>query len=132
MRRFATFLTLTTLTFTAAACGGDEPPATTDPGASGATQSDGGAAQVGGAAPARRPIEVEITADGFNQDSAKVTLGQGIDFNNNDSKPHTITPPDGHEQVVETGETFKYRYEGCCAATFTDEETGGKFKMTVE
>jgi plastocyanin len=115
MRRFAAFLTLVALAFIAAACSGDgEPP--------GATQNDGAA---------QAAIEVEITADGFNPASAEVTVGQEINFNNNDSKPHTIIVPAGHEQVVEAGETFNFKDEGCCAATFTDKETGAEFEVTV-
>jgi plastocyanin len=107
MRRFAAFLTLVALAFIAAACGGDGEP------------------------PAQAAIEVEITADGFNPASAEVTVGQEINFNNNDSKPHKIMVPAGHEQVVEAGETFNFKAEGCCAATFTDKETGDEFEVTV-
>jgi plastocyanin len=124
MRRFAAFLMLVALAFIAAACSGDgEPTAKTDPGNPSATQNDGAA---------QAAIEVEITADGFNPASAEVTVGQGINFNNNDSKPHTIIVPAGDEHVVEAGETFNFNDEGCCAATFTDKETGAEFKVTVD
>jgi hypothetical protein len=60
-----------------------------------------------------------------------VTVGQEINFNNKNSKPHTIIVPAGHEQVVEAGETFNFNNKGCCAATFTDKETGAEFEVTV-
>ena len=104
-RRFAAFLTLVALVFIAAACSGDgEPSAVT---------------------------EVEITADGFDPASAEVTVGQEINFNNNDAKPHTIIVPAGDERVVEAGATFNFKVAGCCAATFTDKETGAEFAVTV-
>ena len=36
--------------------------------------------------------------------------------------------------MVKAGETFHYfrEDEGCCAAIFTDEETGAKFQITAE
>ena len=123
MRRFAAFLTLVALTFIVAACGADdESPAEIDSGTPGVTQSDGGA---------QSRVEVEITADGFNPASAKVTTVGRIIFSNTDSKAHTIVVPAGHEQAVEAGETFNFKNEGCCAATFTDRETGAEFKITV-
>ncbi len=88
----------------------------------GATQNDGAA---------QAAIEIEITADGFNLAWAEVTVGQEINFNNNDSKPHTITGTEGTEQVVKAGETFNFKIDGCCGATFTDKETGGEFEVTV-
>jgi plastocyanin len=121
MRRFAAFLALVALAFIAGACSGDgEPSGATEPSA--ATQNDGAA---------QAAIDVEITADGFNPASAEVTVGQGINFNNSDSKPHTIIVPAGDEHVVEAGETFNFNEEGCCAATFTDKETGAEFEVTV-
>ncbi len=127
MRRFAALLTLLALAFIPVACGGDdEPAAKTDP--SNTTTQD---------EPAKRPIEVVITADGFNPAAAEVLapIGDpGIRFNNNDSKPHTIKFPDGQEQLVKAGATFHYfrEDEGCCAATFTDKGTGAKFQITAE
>jgi plastocyanin len=123
MRRFVVFLALVALAFVATACGDDgQPSESTVPATPSATQNDGAA---------QSTIEVEITADGFNPPSAKVTPRPEINFNNNDSKPHTIVVPAGHEQVVKAGETFTYKEEGCCAATFTDKETGAEFEITV-
>jgi plastocyanin len=103
MLRFA--VVLVALAFVAVACGGD----------------DG----------SQRAIDVEITADGFDPVSAETTVGRPIEFTNNDSTPHTIVVPDGQEQLVESSETFTYSGEGCCAATFTDKETGAEFEITV-
>jgi plastocyanin len=131
MRRFATFLTLLALVFTAACEGDGEPSAKIDTGnvgATGATQNDAGVAQTSVSA---APIEVEITADGFDPASAETIVGQELNFNNNDSKRHTIIVPAGDEHAVKAGETFTYKIEGCCGATFTDKETGAKFGITV-
>jgi plastocyanin len=96
---------LVALAFVAVACGGDDGP----PGV----------------------VDVEITAEGFDPASAETTVGQPIEFTNDDSAPHTIVIPDGQEQLVEAGETFTYTGEGCCAATFTDRETGAEFEIAV-
>jgi plastocyanin len=126
-RWLAVMLTVAALGLTA--CDDDETAATSDVETISTTADE---PQTGGSvAHAQAPIEIEITANGFNPPSAEVTVGQGINFNNNDSKPHTIRAPDGHEQVVKAAETFKYRVKGCCAARFTDEKTGAKFKITV-
>jgi plastocyanin len=123
MRPSVTLLTLIALVIIAAACGGDDkPPAELDPNKTAAATDDGGAPRV---------VEVAITADGFNPASAKVTPVGRIIFNNNDSKPHTIVVPAGEEHVVKGGETFNFKNEGCCAATFSDKETRAKFKITV-
>jgi plastocyanin len=130
MRRFVA-LTLIALAFVATACADDDQPSGSTPANPGASQNGETAQASGGAAATQGPIEVGVTANGFDPVSAKVTVGQDINFNNTDSKPHTIEVPSGREQVVAAGETFTYKVEGCCGATFTDKETGAEFEITV-
>jgi plastocyanin len=89
------------------------------------------AAPAAGKGDAQREVEVDITAGGLEPASAKVTTVGRIIFENNDSEAHTIVAPAGDEFVVESGETFNFKNEGCCAATFTDKDTGTEFEITV-